>query len=61
MLRACRCTAAPGPAPVKRRRDTLVLLTDEVAESHVAAAVAALPAVAGAGGPVIRLRVEPLA
>lgn len=42
-------------------RDTLVLLTNEVAESHVAAAVAALPAVAGASGPVMRLRVEPLA
>jgi hypothetical protein len=42
-------------------RDTLVLLTDEVAESHVAAAAAALPAMAGTIAPVVRLRVEPLA
>lgn len=42
-------------------RDTLVLLTDVVAESQIATAMAALPAVAGTAGPVVRLRVEPLA
>jgi homoserine dehydrogenase len=42
-------------------RDSLVVLTDPVAEPQVAAAVHALWAVEGINGPVTRLRVESLA